>query len=37
MPTTIQVSRETWRRLNSEKDPGESFDDVLTRLWEDDE
>lgn len=30
--TTIQINKETWRRLNSQKDPGDSFDDVIERL-----
>lgn len=31
--TTIQVSMDTWRRLNSrKKGPNETFDDVLQRL-----
>lgn len=31
--TTIQISRETWRRLNGrKKGPNETFDDVLERL-----
>lgn len=30
--TTITVSPETWRYLNMKKKPGESFNDVLTRL-----
>jgi len=36
--TTIQISRETWARLNSEKEnPGDSFDDVIQRLLAEDE
>jgi len=31
--TTIQVSMDTWRRLNGRKQgPNETFDDVLQRL-----
>lgn len=31
--TTIQVSMDTWRRLNARKQgPNETFDDVLQRL-----
>jgi predicted CopG family antitoxin len=31
--TNIEVSRETWRALNRLKNgPGESFDDVVSRL-----
>jgi hypothetical protein len=28
----IQVSGETWTRVNAAKKPGESFDQALTRL-----
>lgn len=30
--TRVRVSKETWRRLNARKEPGDSFDDVLDRL-----
>jgi len=30
--TTIEISTENWQWLNSKKDPGESFDDVLDRI-----
>ncbi len=30
--TTIEVQTETWRQLNLRKDPGESFDDVISDL-----
>ena len=30
--TTIQVSEETWRRLNALKGPGDSFEDVVESL-----
>jgi len=30
--TTIQIRRETWRRLNSRKEPGDDFDDVIVQL-----
>ena len=30
--TTIQVSAETWRRLNQRKGPGDTFDEVITEL-----
>jgi len=31
--TTVEVSLETWRRLNERKEsPGESFDDVIDGL-----
>lgn len=33
--TTIKISRENWKRLNSRKEgPGEAFNDVVTRLLE---
>jgi len=36
--TTIQVSMETWRRLNGRKQgPNETFDDVLERLLDETE
>ncbi|ELZ08190.1 antitoxin VapB family protein [Natrinema saccharevitans] len=30
--TTVTVSTETWKRLTMRKDPGDSFDDVITDL-----
>jgi len=30
--TRVRVSKETWRRLNARKEPGDSFDDVLEEL-----
>lgn len=33
--TTIQIKTETWKKLNQQKSPGESFDDVISRLLED--
>jgi len=30
--TRVRVSKETWQRLNAQKEPGDSFDDVLDRL-----
>lgn len=30
--TTIEISTENWQWLNSQKQPGESFNDVLDRL-----
>lgn len=30
--TTVNVSEETWRRLMLRKNPGDSFDDVITDL-----
>lgn len=32
MATTIEVSDETWSRLNSQKDRGQSFDDVIQQM-----
>lgn len=31
----IRVSKHNWQELNSRKDPGESFDDVVQRLVDD--
>lgn len=30
--TTITVSRDTWEKLHRRKAPGDSFDDVVSRL-----
>lgn len=30
--TTIEIKKETWRRLNSRKYPGDTFDDVVDRV-----
>lgn len=30
--TTIGISRETWKALNSRKEVGDSFEDVLRRI-----
>ena len=30
--TTIEVRQETWKELNARKEPGESFDDVISSL-----
>lgn len=35
--THIRVSEETWTRLNRRKGPGDSFDDVLRELLEEEE
>ncbi|WP_238398280.1 MULTISPECIES: antitoxin VapB family protein [Halorussus] len=35
--TSIQVSTETWQELNGRKAPGDTFDDVIQRLLEQDE
>jgi predicted CopG family antitoxin len=32
--TTVTVSVEVWRELQSRKDPGDSFDDVLRDVLE---
>lgn len=32
MKTTIKVKKETWKRLNRQKEPGDTFDDVIERL-----
>jgi len=32
--TTVEVKTATWRELNRRKDPGDSFDDVISRLLE---
>jgi predicted CopG family antitoxin len=32
--TAVNVDTRTWRRLNARKRPGESFDDVVDRLLE---
>ena len=35
MPDThIRVTEETWKRLNSKKEPGDTFNDVVTKLLE---
>jgi len=34
---TIRVTPENWERLNRLKKPGDTFDDVITRLLEEDE
>ena len=28
----IRVTRETWKELNAQKEPGDSFEDVICRL-----
>jgi len=36
--TSIQISRETWKRLNSRKEgPNDTFDDVVERLLDETE
>lgn len=32
MPTNIKLHDKTWKRLNSRKEPGDSFNDVVSRL-----
>lgn len=33
--TTVKVKKDTWRRLNRLKEPGDSFDDVISELLAD--
>lgn len=35
--TTIEIKTDTWRELNAQKEPGDSFDDVVRRLLAGDE
>lgn len=35
--TTIEVSKDNWQLLNRRKEPGDSFNDVISRLLGDDE
>jgi hypothetical protein len=35
--TTIQINVDVWQRLNSRKQPGDSFNDVLNRLLDSDD
>jgi len=35
--THIRVSEETWTRLNRRKGPGDSFDDVLRELLDEEQ
>ncbi len=30
--TNIEVTTDTWRELNQQKEPGDTFDDVIQRL-----
>jgi len=32
--TTMKVKRDTWKQLNKQKEPGDTFDDVIGRLIE---
>lgn len=32
--TTVTVRKETWKRLHLRKEPGDSFDDVISELIE---
>jgi predicted CopG family antitoxin len=32
--TTIEIKTGTWKQLNQRKEPGDSFDDVISRLLE---
>ena len=33
----IRVTEDTWKALNRRKEPGDSFDDVISRLLEESE
>lgn len=35
--TTIKVKNETWKQLNRQKEPGDTFDDVIERLLADEQ
>ena len=35
--THIRVTGETWKRLNAQKEPGDSFEDVIRRLLDESE
>lgn len=37
MSTTIQINEDTWRRLHNRKNPGDSFDDIITYLLDEQE
>lgn len=30
--TSIQIKKDTWKRLNMRKEPGDTFDDLVNRL-----
>jgi predicted CopG family antitoxin len=30
--TTVEVKTETWKQLNERKEPGDSFDDVISKM-----
>lgn len=30
--TTVNVSRDTWKRLTMRKEPGDTYDDVISEL-----
>jgi len=32
--TTVKVKKETWKQLNKRKEPGDTFDDVISNLIE---
>lgn len=34
--TTIEISKDTWKCLNQRKEPGKTFNDVVSELLEDD-
>lgn len=35
--TTVTVSHDTWKRLQMRKNPGDSFDDVISKLLDETE
>lgn len=35
--TTIEITKSRWKELNGRKEPGDSFDDVIRRLLEEDQ
>lgn len=35
--THIRVTEDTWKQLNARKGPGDSFDDVISELLEDED
>ena len=35
--TTVRVSRETWNRLKDRKEPGVSYDEIISGLLDDTE
>ena len=35
--TTVKVKKDTWKQLNALKEPGDSFNDVIANLLDEDE